>query len=966
MNRQFFTRAMALMAVPCLAMAGLLLVFLLLGWNTAGATPDGDDETLKVRFQITSFTVSGTVTSEATGSGIPGVEVFAWNRDLGTGSVGDTTDSSGHYSVTLAEGNYDLNFNPPCGSGYASKTYKGIIGPPGQTRNVPLTSGHTVSGTVFITDGTTPISNVVIYAFNHNTADGFGLPPTDDNGYYCIGLITGTYDLGFTPPPCLGLGPKTLAITVTQDIVTDVVLPPGFTVAGRITDGASNPVAGVQIYARECYTWTGYGFSPSNADGYYTGTLPLGTFGIQFLPPAGRGLGPKTITDVVSTTAGCPNTNLNVTLPKGFTISGRVTCQGEPVKNVSVHADPVGPSPDCYELDGVGAYTVDNGSYRLPVVSGTYDVKFGPPPATGFNTVVLSDVQVITNTVLNMNFCPLFQKSVDDTFAVWGERRTYQIVLSPEQDITAARLTDTLPSAVTWAGDLSVTSGNASYSDGTLIWSGPLTTSESLTITYGVTVTHASCCGTAAHTDIYTDVRNDAVMDDGQGNVLHSTPAVLTIGHPFGTGSDRTFDLAFGDADNDGDLDLAVGNYGQNQICWNNGDGTFDCENAFGGSNTHDVKWGYMDEDNDLDLVVANFWNNSNRVCFNNGDHTFTCTDFSWCSGHQTSCFADLRDVDKDGYLDIALGNQKAQDLIYFNAGNRTFSTTTTTCQPGATEDLAFGDIDNDDDLDLVVVGASRDFVCINDGTGTFTETRWLNDRFDYGTWRVALGDADNDDDVDIATAGQNDYPIEIYLNNGHGYFTKTLFVGPVWDKTWGLAWGDVDCDGDLDLASGNEYQKTVIYFNDPVTATSSITFTKRVFLGTNSSRTHSVAFGDVDGDGHLDLAVGNNWEQNVIYLNTLATMVQAGFTTSPLTGVAPLTVIFTNTSTGDYTTSLWDFGDGVTSPLKSPTHTYMEAESYIVTLTVSGLCDRDTKTEHIKVDCNIYLPIIMKNESSA
>lgn len=404
MNRR---KSWTLVAGPGLAATGLLFAFLLLGWSRIGAVPGEIVAVTDTQLSNASFTVSGTVTCTATGV-ISAIEVFVWNRDQGIGFVGDITDSSGTYSITLEVGNYDLIFNPPCGSGCASHGFKGITGPSDQTVDVTLTLGYSVSGTIFAVNGTTPVSTVAIYAFNHDTADGFGLPPTDANGQYCVGLVRGPYDLGFTPPPCRGLGPKTEVITVTQDMTRDIVLPPGFTVAGRVTDEADGPVSGTQIYARQCYTWTGYGFSPSNADGCYTGTLPLGTFGIQFLPPASRGLGPKTVTDVISATANCPNTNLGVTLPAGFTVSGQVTCQEEPVKNVFVFADPASPSPDCYGLDGVGVYTVDDGSYGLPVVSGTYDIKFEPPQATGFNTVIITGMQVITDKVLNVNHCPLF------------------------------------------------------------------------------------------------------------------------------------------------------------------------------------------------------------------------------------------------------------------------------------------------------------------------------------------------------------------------------------------------------------------------------------------------------------------------------------------------------------------------------------------------------------------------------
>jgi hypothetical protein len=392
-----------LMAALGLAVTSLLLLFLLLGQITVGAAPGEKVTIADARSSSASFTVSGTVTCEGTGP-ISDVEVFAWNRDKGGGEVDDITDSSGYYSVTLEAGNYDLIFNPPCGSECASKAHKGITGPPDLTLNVVLSPGHSVSGTVFATDGTTPVDDVSIYAFNHDTADGFGLPLTKAGGHYCIGLVEGPYDLGFTPPPCLGLGPKTVSISVTQDMITDVILPPGFTVAGCITDGIDNPVPGVQIYAYDPNI-RGFGFAPSDESGCYSGTLPLGTFDFQFIPPQGSGLGSITVVDIVSETADCPNTWLPITLPTGFTVSGKVTCQGGQIKNVFVYADPVGEPAPGDHLVGWGVYTVDDGSYGLSLVSGTYSLEFVPPPATGLDTKEITNFHLITDTMLNVNLC---------------------------------------------------------------------------------------------------------------------------------------------------------------------------------------------------------------------------------------------------------------------------------------------------------------------------------------------------------------------------------------------------------------------------------------------------------------------------------------------------------------------------------------------------------------------------------
>ena len=396
--------------VACgLAVASVLVLSLLLGRNAAGASADGGDAAPRVRLRAATFTISGTVTNAAT-QPISGVVVYAWNRHLGTGFVGGTTGSSGRYRVTLDAGNYELNFAPPCGSGYASLSHKGIVGPPDQVHDAVLQPGCTVSGMVFGPDGSTPVGNVVIYAFNRETADGFGLPPTDDHGHFCIGLEPGSYELSFTPPACLGFGPTTLVIPITQDMPLSITLPPGFTVGGRVTRQSGEPVSGVQVYARDPHIG-GFGFAPTNEAGRYTGTLPLagvpptGAYDVQFIPPPGLGLGSVTVLDVVSTTAGCPNATRSITLPAGFTLSGTVTCNSRGIKNVFVYAEPAGPHDPSTSLPGYGAYTVDDGSYGLPLVPGTYTVTFTPPAAAGLNAKAFTTTKIVTDTVLDVNFC---------------------------------------------------------------------------------------------------------------------------------------------------------------------------------------------------------------------------------------------------------------------------------------------------------------------------------------------------------------------------------------------------------------------------------------------------------------------------------------------------------------------------------------------------------------------------------
>lgn len=100
---------------------------------------------------------------------------------------------------------------------------------------------------------------------------------------------------------------------------------------------------------------------------------------------------------------------------------------------------------------------------------------------------------------------------------------------------------------------------------------------------------------------------------------------------------------------------------------------------------------------------------------------------------------------------------------------------------------------------------------------------------------------------------------------------------------------------------------------------------------------------------------------------HTLSTPVygppQADFTAEPTLGPPPLTVAFANLSSGGYDTSWWHFGDGITSTMPNPTHTYTALEAYTVTLTVEGPGGTDTeiKERYISVHYGVYLPLVLR-----
>ena len=71
-----------------------------------------------------------------------------------------------------------------------------------------------------------------------------------------------------------------------------------------------------------------------------------------------------------------------------------------------------------------------------------------------------------------------------------------------------------------------------------------------------------------------------------------------------------------------------------------------------------------------------------------------------------------------------------------------------------------------------------------------------------------------------------------------------------------------------------------------------------------------------------------------------------ADFSGSPTSGTAPLTVNFTDISAGNPTAWQWNFGDGATSTVKNPSHTYNDAGTYTISLTASNADGSNTRTK--------------------
>jgi uncharacterized repeat protein (TIGR01451 family) len=124
---------------------------------------------------------------------------------------------------------------------------------------------------------------------------------------------------------------------------------------------------------------------------------------------------------------------------------------------------------------------------------------------------------------------------------------------------------------------------------------------------------------------------------------------------------------------------------------------------------------------------------------------------------------------------------------------------------------------------------------------------------------------------------------------------------------------------------------------------------------GTSSSRNPSHQY-TAGGSYTVSLTATNSGGSNTAtksgYITVTVAPPVANFTGSPTNGTVPLTVQFTDTSTGTPTAWSWSFGDGGTSSSRNPSHQYMAAGTYTVSLTAtnSGGSNTATKSGYITV----------------